>query len=108
MAAPGPWGSTEAASLQVPWPLQVMKTGSSLQIIMYRLHISWWCVEPACVTSVRSLESKSQVASRTCPGKKVMFDTGVKPCGSCGLCSHTRLWLPSFSILSMYTDLRAQ
>lgn len=51
----------------MPWPLQVMKTGSSVHIIMYRLHISSWWVDPADVTSSLSSELKSQVASRVSP-----------------------------------------
>ena len=40
--SPGPCMFTYALSFHVPPPLQVMKTGSSLHIIMYRLHISSW------------------------------------------------------------------
>ena len=57
----------DGSSPCVPAPLQVMNTGSSLHIIMYRLHISWWCVAPAVVTASRSVESNSQVASRRSP-----------------------------------------
>ena len=42
----------------MPAPLHVIKTGISLHIIMYRLHISSWCVAPACVTSSLSMELK--------------------------------------------------
>ena len=69
--SPGPCMFICAALFHVPPPLQVRKTGSSLHIIMYRLHISLWWVDPATVTSVRSVESKSHVASITSPDVKV-------------------------------------
>ena len=67
MCPPGPTGSMKGMSPKVPPPEQVWKTGSSLQSIMYRLHISLWCVLPAAVTSPRSRLSKSHVASSTSP-----------------------------------------
>lgn len=84
-----------------------MKTGSSDQVIMYRLHISSWWVAPAYVGDARSVELKLQVASSTCPGQKLTPETGVKPWGSCGLFSTRRLWLSPWVISSRYTDLYA-
>ena len=55
------------ASFHGPPPPQVRKTGSSLHIIMYMLHISSWCVDPADVTASLSSELKSHVASSVSP-----------------------------------------
>jgi hypothetical protein len=57
-----------------PPPLQVIKTGSSLHIIMYKLHISSWWVAPAFVTSSLSSELKSQVASNVSPAGAMQPD----------------------------------
>ena len=55
--------------------------------------------------SFRVYKQRASARQRAAPGQKVRLATGVKPCGSWGLCSARRVRPPSPSSRSMYTDL---